>query len=180
MSVGAFMAIDFALKYPERLTGLVLIDGKAGAYTDQQRADYIPGFRKCDADGLVPRDFAEWDAHYCFGPTAFKCKRPLVDAWVDRWTTHIPARAVWHQALSWLDKPDRTKDLHLIKTPVLIIHGEEDVPIPVVQAIDMLRYIPDATFVKIPAAGHSSNLEDPAAVNHALGFFMARLHGRLD
>jgi 3-oxoadipate enol-lactonase len=175
MSVGAFMAIEFALTYPERLAGLVLIDGKAAPYTDEQRADYVPGFRKCDIDGPVPRDFAEWDAHYCFGPTTIKRNRALVDTWIDRWTTLIPARAVWHQALSWLDKPDRTARLPEIETPTLIIHGEEDVPLPIAQAIDMLHHLPEATFVKVRGAGHSSNLESPTVVNRALGSFMARV-----
>jgi 3-oxoadipate enol-lactonase len=176
MSVGAFMAIDFALAHPERLEGLVLIDGKAAAYTDEQRADYLPGFRKCDTDGMVPRDFAEWDARYCFGPTTFKRNRTLVDTWIARWSTVIPARAVWYQALSWLDKPDVTGRLREVETPTLIIHGEEDVPLPIEQAIDLLRHLPDATFVKVRGAGHSSNLEAPEIVNHALGSFLDRLH----
>jgi pimeloyl-ACP methyl ester carboxylesterase len=176
MSVGAFMALDFALAYPHRLAGLVLIDGKAAAYTDQQRADYIPGFSKCDIDGPVPRDFAEWDAKYCFGPTTFKHNRMLVDKWIDRWSSVIPARAVWHQALSWLDKPDVTGRLAEIEMPTLIVHGEEDVPLPIEQAIDLLHYLPDATFVKVKGAGHSSNLESPTVVNHALGCFMDRLY----
>jgi 3-oxoadipate enol-lactonase len=176
MSVGAFMALDFALAHPSRLNGLVLIDGKAAAYTDEQRADYIPGFSKCNVDGPVPRDFAEWDAKYCFGPTTFKNNRPLVDKWIDRWASVIPAKAVWHQALSWLNKPDVTRRLSEIATPTLIIHGEEDVPLPIEQAIDMLHHIPDASFVKVKGAGHSANLENPAVVNHALGAFMDRLH----
>ena len=176
MSVGAFMAIDFALAYPSRLVGLVLIDGKAAAYTDQQRADYIPGFSKCNVDGVVPRDFAEWDARYCFGPTTFRSNWPLVEKWIDRWSSVIPARAVWHQAQSWLHKPDVTGRLSEIEAPTLIIHGEEDVPLPIEQAIELLRHIPDATFVKVKGAGHSSNLERPAVVNHALGCFMDRLH----
>lgn len=148
MSVGAFMAIEFALTYPERLTGLVLIDGKATGYTDEQRAKYTPGFQKCDIDGMVPREVAEWDAVNCFGPTTYKRNRALIDTWIERWTTHIPARSVWHQALSWLDKPDRTNDLSKINMPVLIIHGEEDVPLPVGQAIDMLYHLHDVTFVR--------------------------------
>jgi 3-oxoadipate enol-lactonase len=176
MSVGAFMAIEFALTYPERLVGLVLIDGKATGYTDEQRAKYTPGFKKCDIDGLVPREVAEWDAVNCFGPTTYKRNRALVDFWIERWTTHIPARSVWHQALSWLNKPDRTPDLVKIKMPVLIIHGEEDVPLPVGQAIDMLYHLSDVTFVRIPECGHTPNVEAPEATNHALGSFMARLN----
>ncbi len=176
MSVGAFMALDFALAHPTRLSGLVLIDGKAAAYTDEQRADYIPGFSKCNVDGIVPRDFAEWDANYCFGPTTFRENCPLVDKWIERWSSVIPARAVWHQALSWLDKPDVTWRLKEITAPTLIIHGEEDVPLPIEQAIDLLHHISDATFVKVKGAGHSANLESPALVNHALGAFMDRLH----
>lgn len=177
MSVGAFMAVEFALMWPERLSGLILIDGKAQPYSDQQRADYLPDFSKCDTDGPVTREFAEWDAHYCFGPTTFRENRALIDTWIDRWSTVIPARAVWHQALSWLDKPDRTDRLAEITIPTLIIHGEEDVPLPIAQAIDMLHYLPDATFVKVPRAGHSSNLENPPVVNHALAAFMDRVAG---
>jgi pimeloyl-ACP methyl ester carboxylesterase len=175
MSVGAFMAIDFAVTYPERLMGLVLINGKAQAYTEEQRVETTARFRKLDIDGLVPRDAAEWNAQYCFGPTTFGRNRALVDAWIARWTRVIPARSVWHQALSWINKTDQTARLSEIEMPVLIIHGEEDVPLPMAQAIDMLYYLRDATLVKVREVGHTSNLEDPATVNHALGSFMDRL-----
>jgi pimeloyl-ACP methyl ester carboxylesterase len=54
---------------------------------------------------------------------------------MERCTTLILARSVWHQAMSWISKPDRTHGLTKIKIPVLVIHGEGDVPLPVSQAI---------------------------------------------
>ena len=59
--------------------------------------------------------------------------------------------------------------------PALVIHGEEDVPLPIERAQAMADALPDATFVRVPGAGHSVNLEQPAIVNAAIARFLGRL-----
>lgn len=177
MSMGAFMGIEFALKYPDRLLGLVMIDGKAAAYSDEERAAFAPRFGSLDRDGPISREFAEWVAPLCFGKTTAATNPGLVAHWVERWTTVTPARSVHRQYLSWIDRPDRRAELSGITVPVLLVHGAEDVPTPLAHAIGMLEKLPDAVLVKVPGAGHTSNLERPDIVNHALAAFLDRIGG---
>ena len=172
MSVGGFMALEFALAYPERLQGLILISATSLAYTAEEREQYHREFDKLDVDGTVPRAFAEWVAPYCFGATTLAHNRELVDHWIERWATTVPARAVLHQGRSWIDKEDITARLATIQVPALVIHGEEDVPIPIERAQPMVDALPDATFARIPRAGHSVNLEAHQAVNQVIARFL--------
>ena len=175
MSVGGFMALEFALAYPERLHGLIVIAGTSLDYTAEEREAYHGQFDRLDVDGMVPRDFAEWVAPYCFGETTLADNKALADHWIDRWATTVPARAVLFQGRSWLDKANITARLADIDLPVLVVHGEEDVPLPIERAQVMADALPDATFVPVPGAGHSVNLEKPDIVNAAITGFLGRL-----
>lgn len=172
MSVGAFMAIELALRAPERLRRLILIDGKAASYSAGERSMLAPRFAALDRPGFLPPDFARWLAPLCFGATTMEAKPGLVDAWLERWTTTIPARSAHRQYLSWIDKPDRRGDLGRITVPTLLFHGAEDIPTPLSHSQEMADLMPDATLVVVPGAGHTSNLEQPALVNAELETFL--------
>ena len=175
MSVGAFMALEFALAHPERLRGLIVIAGTSKDYTPEEREAYRRQFDKLDVDGMVPLDFAEWVAPFCFGETTLEHNPALVAHWVERWATTMPARAVHFQGDSWLDKEDITARLAAVDLPVLVVHGEEDVPLPVDRAQAMVDALPNATFARVAHAGHSVNLEQPVVVNAAIARFLGPL-----
>ena len=175
MSVGGFMALEFALAYPERLHGAIVIAATAQDYRAEEREAFHHQFGKLDVDGTVPRAFAGWVAPFCFGETTFERNKALVDHWVERWSATVPARAVLFQGRSWIDKADITARLAAVRVPVLVVHGEEDVAIPIARAVPMAETLPDATFARIPTAGHSVNLESPDAVNAEIARFLGRL-----
>jgi pimeloyl-ACP methyl ester carboxylesterase len=58
MSMGGFMAFEFARMWPERLHGLILIDTKAAPFDRGQQENILRDYRKADADGLLPHDVA--------------------------------------------------------------------------------------------------------------------------
>jgi 3-oxoadipate enol-lactonase len=176
MSVGGSMAVSFALRYQDRLNGLILIDAAVGDYTPEEQAEFSRKFSEMDIDGMVTQEFAEWAAPYCFGKTTYERNRGLVDHWIDRWCTMIPARAVYHQGGSWIAKTDMRPRLADIKVPTLIVHGEEDVPIPIEKAQPLINTLPDGALARTPQAGHSANLENPEAVNAAISAFLKRIH----
>ena len=175
MSVGGFMALEFALAHPERLAGLIVIAAASQGYTPEEREAYHGQFDKLDEDGPVPRAFAEWVAPFCFGETTQARNSALADHWIERWSTTVPARAVLFQGRSWIDKADITARLAALRVPTLVIHGEEDVPIPIERAQTLADALPDATFARIAQAGHSVNLEQPEAVNAHIARFLGRL-----
>jgi pimeloyl-ACP methyl ester carboxylesterase len=178
MSLGGFMALPFALKYPERLDGLILMATTSSDYPKDEREKFFANFGQLNIDGMVPPSWAEWVAPYVWGETTMKTNRKLVDHWIKVWTTSIPARSVYHQGMAWIPKKDDTAKLGSIKTPTLVLHGEEDHPIPIERAERMARAIPNSTFAAIPGAGHTCNLEAPGPVNKAIDAFLARVYPR--
>lgn len=178
MSLGGFMALPFALKYPERLAGLILMATTSSDYPKDEREKFFTNFGQLNIDGMVPPAWADWVAPYVWGETTMKHNRPLVDHWLKIWTTTIPARSVYHQGLAWIPKKDDTGRLGAIKTPTLVLHGDEDHPIPIERAERMARAIPNCTFAPIAQAGHTCNLEAPGPVNAAIDAFLSRVYAR--
>lgn len=172
MSMGGFMALRFALAYPDRVDGLVLIDSMAAPHSAEEREAYgelvepLEGSHESN-----PRELAESVTGYLFGETTREENPSLVESWVDRWATY-PGAAVYNELHSWLDRPDVTDHLSEIDVPVLIVHGEEDPSIDPSRAEPMLEELPDAEMEIVPEAGHTSNLERPAPVNSTITSFL--------
>ena len=59
----------------------------------------------------------------------------------------------------------------LIKSPTLLIWGEEDTATPLSDAITMKRLIPDAGLVAFPGCGHYSFLDNPFGFRAAVSSF---------
>ncbi|MFC4543554.1 alpha/beta fold hydrolase [Halosolutus amylolyticus] len=176
MSMGGFMGLRFALAYPDRVDGLVLIDSMAAPHEPQERETYgalvdpLEGSRTGVSEAL-----AEGVTQYLFGETTREETPELVAEWVRRWQTY-PGDAVYHELHSWLSRPDLSDRLAEIDVPVLIVHGEEDPSIDPSRAEPMLEELPDARMELIPGAGHTSNLERPEPVNEAIRSFLDEHH----
>jgi pimeloyl-ACP methyl ester carboxylesterase len=72
-------------------------------------------------------------------------------------------------------RPDSTPTLETIDVPTLVIVGDEDVLTPVAEAEAIHRRIAGSRLEVIAGAGHVSNIERPAAFNHVVSEFLARL-----
>jgi pimeloyl-ACP methyl ester carboxylesterase len=60
-----------------------------------------------------------------------------------------------------------------IRVPVLLLWGERDAMVPVSNAQDYLRALPDARLVVLPGIGHVPMEEAPAEVTRVLREFLA-------
>ena len=167
MSMGGFMAFEFARMWPERLHGLILIDTKAGPFDREQRENILRDYGKADVDGLLPHDVAEVAVARCFGATTIERNPELV----------AHARSVYNEVRSWLGKADNRPDLANIDVPALILHGEEDSIFPMSIAEELEAGIPNARLVAIPLAGHTANLEQPEVCNEAIRGFLGSVFG---
>jgi len=76
-----------------------------------------------------------------------------------------------------MTRPESTAVLATVRVPVLIVVGEDDVITTVADAEQMRAQLADAAVVRIPGAGHMSNLEDPDAFNGAVRAFLGRVGG---
>jgi len=167
MSMGGFMALRCALRRPDRLAGVVLIGAGARPYTAEEQQMWDARYTAQEALPTVSRAFAEDEARYCFGTSTYSRSPGLVEHWVDRWT-RIPSHVLVHETRSWVFQDDITDRLREIAVPVVALHGLEDTAVPLVHAQATIAAIRGAQMIEIPGAGHTVNLERPAAVNNAL------------
>lgn len=175
MSMGGFMAMEFAGLFPERLDGLILIGSQIGDYAPAQRAHLLAEFRRYDIPGKVPRALAERAALTVFSEASRQNRRPLVAEWLERWC-ELPARAVYREAISWVNKPDHTAIARAFAKPVLAVHGEDDAALEVGPTIVAMRSaFANFRAVRPGDAGHLVNLERPEPTNAAIRRFLRSL-----
>ena len=167
LSMGGMIGQTFALKYPGILTTLVLADT-----TSRMPTEALPTWQ----DRI--RTAQE------------KGMRPLVEPTLARWFTE-PYRKATPQAMQRIGnligttpvagyvgcchaipKINLTSRLKEIRTPILVIVGEDDPGTPVAMSKEIHENAPGSKLVVLPKAAHLSNIEQPAAFNRALDEFL--------
>ena len=169
VSMGGYASFAFARRHPERLLGLLLADTRAAADSDaakQGRAETIQLVRETGVTAAAEKMVPGW-----FGPSTLQ-GRPKVVRQARTLVEAAPAEAVILMLQALADRPDSTPGLAEIQVPTLVISGEEDPMIPVVEMRDWAALIPDARHVVIPLTGHLPNLEEPAVFDEAVKIFL--------
>jgi len=172
LSMGGYIAFQFWRKYAERLRGLVLCDTRAAADSPEAAAARHVMADRVLAEG--PRPLVEMMLPRLFGETT-RQERPEVVEGLRRVMMANSPRGIAAAAHGMAARPDMTAALKEIRCPTLVVVGEDDVISPPAEMRGIAQAIPGAKFVEIPAAGHMSPLENPAAVNAAIIEFLAAL-----
>jgi pimeloyl-ACP methyl ester carboxylesterase len=167
MSLGGFMAIEFALRHPDRLDGLVLIATKAGAYGDQDVAEYEQNFGALRDMPTVDEKTARWEAQIVFGPYTREHHPERIEHWVQRYR-RMPGESVYWETMSWIRKADRHAALARVTVPTLVVHGVDDFVLPLVVAERTAAALPHATFDLIADSGHTLTVEQPERTTESL------------
>ena len=166
LSMGGYVALAFARKYPAKLRALILADTKAEPddATGKANRDKLITFAESHTardviDTLMPKMVSS--------PAAAEQVRALAAAQ----STAGIANAL--RALR--DRPDSSNMLPAIRVPTLVIVGGEDQLTPLTVARSLAGRIAGAKLEVIPGAGHISNLENPTAFNESLRKFLRPL-----
>src|ERR671933_1249345 len=180
-SMGGFIAAEVAIQFPARVERLVLVRA-AGLTIEYQRDERILGALR-----FGQRLLMAWGG-FVGARSEAVARRPrarelllrLVVAHPDRLPAPLVAEQVhgsgdpgFVDALDALtDYPIRAR-LGEIGCPTLIVWGAEDRLVPVRDADEFERLIPDARKVVWPETGHAPMLERPAAFNALVDRFIA-------
>ena len=169
MSQGGFVALRFALRYPERVSALILIDTQAGMEDPDKAATYEVMLDVWEADGLNEQ-LAETIAAIVLG-NQWDGRGP----WIAKWR-QIP-RSLLRQAFQTLvGREDIHDRLGEIKAPALVIHGAADAAIGMELAQRLCSGLANSRpLVAIEGAGHASNLTHPELVNLAAQQFLGEI-----
>lgn len=162
-SFGGMIAQELAIRFPERVRGLVL-----GGTTPGGPQAVVPNAREMAAllgravRGLA-RDRRSLPAAALFSEE-FRREHPeRVRELLAFFTRHRPRpQGVW--AHWWASVyHDTVSRLGQIQAPTLVMHGELDAMAPVGLARMLVERIPDAELALVPGAGHAYGLEAPDA-----------------
>jgi pimeloyl-ACP methyl ester carboxylesterase len=100
-------------------------------------------------------------------------KRPAVVEQVRSLVLASSADAIAGGVRALMTRPDSTPLLQTIHVPTLIVVGDEDTLTPPAAAEEMHRGIAGSELVRIPQAGHLTNLEQPELFTAALAGFLS-------
>jgi pimeloyl-ACP methyl ester carboxylesterase len=178
LSMGAFATLHFGLDHPGRALSLVLAGIGYGAEREREaefRANAEAAAQGFETKGS--RRFAE-----IYGSSAARVQLEVKDprGWremVDWLGEHDPLgaantmRGVQARRPSLYDLEARLWQLTL---PTLIVAGDEDDQ-TLHPGIFLKRTIPASGLLVLPKTGHTINLEEPAAFNHAVADFHAQV-----
>jgi len=172
LSMGGYVALAYAKKYPADLLGLVLIDTKADADTAEGKAGREKMIELARAQGT--KAVAEQMMPKMLAPDAEK-SRPQVKRELDQVMNAQSPKTIEHALAAMRDRPDRVADLASIRVPALVIVGEHDAITPPAGAEKMSKAIPNSTYVVVRGAGHMSPMEQPQQVTDVLRRFASGL-----
>lgn len=172
LSMGGYVALQFARKYPELLRALVLADTRAGADSDETRAGRFDMIQRVASEG--PAAVAQAMLPKLLSQRAAAEDAELVVK-VRRMIETTSAAGIAAALAGMAERPDSTPLLASIAAPVLVVVGAEDAVTPPEEAERLAGAIPRAQLAVIDGAGHLSNLERPAEFSSALREFLSEL-----
>jgi pimeloyl-ACP methyl ester carboxylesterase len=171
LSMGGFIGMRLAIRHPELLKSLILMDTSADPEPEQNKGPYRRlaligrwfGFRMV----LKPL------MNIMFGRTflADPALESVRSRWKDHWL-NLDKAGTSRAAHGVIDREGVYEQLGRITTPTLILVGDEDVATVPAKAERMQQAIGGSRLVVIPGAGHSSSIEQPALVTRAIEDFL--------
>lgn len=171
LSMGGFIGMRLAIRRPELLRSLVLMETSPDAEPEASARKYRMLGRV--ARWISMRLVADRVMKIMFGWTFLV--DPDREAERRAWRAHLLGnhRVGIQRALRGVtDRESVYQQLDRIRLPTLVVVGDQDVATPPEKAERIAARIPGARMVVIPAAGHTSSVEEPEAVSRALLEFL--------
>ena len=172
LSMGGYVALAYVKKHLANLRGLILVDTKAEADTEQAKEGREKMIAQARQQGVKP--IADAMLAKLIPQEAAASRPQLARELRDMMDSQRPATLA-HALAAMRDRPDRTDVLSSINVPTLIIVGEQDsiTPPDVMRPIHLK--VKDSEMLVIPSAGHMTPMEQPMQVNRAIERFLERV-----
>lgn len=180
-SMGGFIGAELALRAPQRVERLVLV-GAAGISVQDEFSDRrLAAFRRLESLFAIQ---GAWLASRSDALVRRSGLRRALMGLVVADTSRIPAPLAAEQlrgsgkpgfvhALLSMARSPIADRLAEVACPTLIVHGTRDKLVPVRDAAEFERLIPDATACIYEGVGHTPQLEVPDRFNADVSAFLA-------
>ncbi len=168
MSMGSYLAIEMALRAPDRIAGLILVGSspaadspKAAAMRPQvvawARREGIPALAALISDTMLGPDHRADDA---------------LRTQVLNMGETVGLDVFAHHQSALADRPDNTARLPHITCPTLVLTGSADTVTPPSEGRAIADAVPHGRFVQIEGAGHLALLEQPERIAEHINLFL--------
>lgn len=182
-SMGAGLAIDYALTHPQDVLALILVGGApAGLEIEAEAPDELfaqseQAFNNKDIDLAAEIDMKIWFDG--FGRSADDLDPTIrQQAWeMARLATEHELKGIGRHVRKPFDKPAAER-LDELQMPVLVVIGENDLPYLRLAADYLVDHLPQAAKALIPNAAHLPNMEQAERFQAAVKTFLAANESR--
>lgn len=168
LSMGGYVAWQFAMRHRERLAKLVACDTRAVADNAETAANRISLAERVQKEG--PAFVAESMLPKLFSPETIKANVTCVDATRQAILRNNP-QGIAAASRGMAQRPDVTGKLAEFDLPALVICGQHDSISKPDEMREIAAKLPQGRYVEIAGAGHMAALEKPAEVNAAIRAF---------
>ena len=160
-SIGGRLAWNFAAAHPDRIEKLVLVapDGFASPGFEYNKPPEV-GLSLQAMRYVLPKTLLRMSLEPAYASAAV-----MTDQRLTRYHDLMLAPGVRPALIARLEQStlkDPNPTLTKIKAPTLLLWGEQDAMIPVANAVDYLRALPNARLVRMSGVGHVPQEEAPA------------------
>jgi pimeloyl-ACP methyl ester carboxylesterase len=171
LSMGGMTAMRLAMRAPQRVAGMVLIDSNADIEERAKRAQYaamVAIYKRFGIFGLLARRTAS----IMLGQTTIATRRHLIDELQETVARH-PRDQLPRAIRAVFSRGDLIPRLGEITCPTLVLVGAEDKATPPVKSEHIHAGIAGSRLQVLDGVGHLSALEDPDAVSAPVLAFLA-------
>jgi pimeloyl-ACP methyl ester carboxylesterase len=168
-SMGGYIGLAFAEKYPEKIKSFGLIHSTAFADSEEKINTRKKGIDFVKKHGA--KEFLNTTIPNLFTKDIQEKNPDLIAAQIDL-SNYLHDEAIIKYYHAMIARPDRTDILKKAAFPVLFIAGENDIAVPLTDILKQC-HLPDISyFHTLPKAAHMGMLEEPESFNHILERFL--------
>jgi pimeloyl-ACP methyl ester carboxylesterase len=172
-SMGGYVTVAFAKKYPQFLKGLGLLHSTALPDSPIKIENRLRGITFIQKFGAA--SFLETTAANLFGSFAQKNHPQIITDFIQS----IPAftnEALTHYYQAMMARPDVTSVLEATQLPVLFILGDQDMPVALEDTLPQTKMPKRAYLYVLENCGHMGMLEQPIHFNKAVLDFLDKVN----
>ena len=171
ISFGGFVALDLAIRFPNRMKRLVLASTSFGGPNHvAPSVDVMAAFTS--TDGLNSADRIRHYLTVAFSPEFVDTNGGTVDKFCELHEKNSVTREVYLQQLQAALEFDVEDKVNSIMTDTLVVTGDSDVVVPMQNSCNLAAAIPNAELEIISGSGHMAFIESDGDFNRTVVNFL--------
>lgn len=171
MSQGGFLSLRGALTHPDKVKAIVLIDSDSAVDPPEVLEGYGGMLAAATGD-----DDEAFEAVMQGVAGMILGTEELAAEWIPKWRERRGTSPLDITGQTLLSRDDITDRLGEITCPVLVVHGTDDVSIPIDHGRAVAAALPDSRgVIEVEGAAHAPNMSHPDIVNDAMAAFLAEI-----